>query len=156
MSYGCGFSIGTWPHIGWSEGRRNWQWACSLQMYSLVLTGLELHSRQTLLSLSHHPPLSAGTHRLPYWIVKPSAILAEPAVTSNSPWLLAKLGGTRILHALCFLLSNKLFSETAGQGLWVSRFPNSKSQEWKRKRGGNPSEWRAILFGALGSPWQEV
>ena len=115
-----------------------------------MLTELELHSRQTLLSLSHHPPLSAGTHRLPYWIVKPSAILAEPAVTSNSPWLLAKLGGTRLLHALCFLLSSKHFSEAAGQGLWVSRFPDSKSQGRKTKHGGNSSEHGAIVSCALG------
>lgn len=59
-SYGWGFNIGTWPHIGWSDGTRNWQWVCSLQMHALVLTGLEPHSRQTLLSLSHYPPLSAG------------------------------------------------------------------------------------------------
>lgn len=120
-------------------------------MYALVLTGLELQSRQTLLSLSHYPPLSAGTHRLPQRRVKPSAILPEPAVTSNSPWLLAKLGGgTRILPALRFLLASKPFSEAAGQGLWVTRFPDSKSQGWKRKQGGTRSAHKPAAAFPLG------
>lgn len=100
-------------------------------MYSLVLTGLELHSRQTLLSLSHHPPLSAGTHRLPYWIVKPSAILAEPAVTSNSPWLLAKLEEHGFSMPYVFYSPTSIFQKQLVRDSGYQGFPTPSPKNGK-------------------------